>query len=91
MRLERPLPLDLRAVAEAVIKNNMGLGGIQVRVRGTLADGSATLMETGQRIPVADGPARSAEPWLWFEARDFGLGHVDAVTWLRESPLPVAP
>lgn len=89
MRIERPLPLDLRAVADGVIKNNMGLGGIQVRVRGTLAAGRATLVETGQQLLVEGGPERSQQPWLWFEARDYGLGHADALTWLRETPLPV--
>jgi hypothetical protein len=67
----------------------MGIGGIQVRVRGTLADGTATLVDTGQKIPVAGGPARSTQPWLWFEAKPFGLGHEDAVTWITETPTPV--
>ena len=88
MRLERPLPLDLRAIAEGVIKNNMGIGGIEVRVRGTLDGGQATLLGTGQQIPVIDGPPRSTAPWLWLQARDYGLGHADAVTWLRESAAP---
>lgn len=45
MRIERPQPIDLRAVADGVIKNNMGLGGIELRVRGRLQDGTATLAE----------------------------------------------
>lgn len=88
VRIERPLPLDLRAIADGVIKNNMGLGGLQVRVRGQLRDGKATLAESGQVVSVEGGPANSKEPWLWFEAREFGLGHVDAVAWLRETPAP---
>jgi hypothetical protein len=88
VRIERPLPLDLRAIAEGVIKNNMGIGGIEVRVRGELANGIATLAETGQQLPVQGGPAKSSSPWLWVQAREYGLGHVDAVAWLRESPEP---
>lgn len=88
MRIERPQPLDLRAIADGVIKNNMGVGGIGLRVRGSLADGQATLVATGQQLPVAGGPARSAEPWLWLDAGAFGLGEAQAVTWLRETPVP---
>lgn len=89
MRIERPLPLDLRAIARGVIENNMGLGGLEVRVRGELADGVATLAETGQKVPVAGGPARSTATWLWLDAKDFGKELADAATWLRETPLPV--
>lgn len=90
VRLERPLPLDLRAIAtEGVVKNNMGLGGLQVRVRGVLDGGTVTLEGTSQRISVQGGPARSTQPWLWFEARDFGLGTADAVAFVRETAAPV--
>ncbi|MBL8728655.1 MAG: hypothetical protein JNM25_09515 [Planctomycetes bacterium] len=71
-----------------MIKNNMGVGGIQLRVRGTLANGRATLVETGQQIPVTGGPERSTQPWLWFDALAFGLGEAEAATWLRETPAP---
>lgn len=66
----------------------MGLGGIELRVRGTLQDGIATLAETGQTLPVAGGPSRSDGPWLWFEAKDFGLELDDAVAWKRATPAP---
>lgn len=90
MRIERPQPLDLRAIADGVIKNNMGVGRIELRVRGTLGPGAATLAATGQTIAVAGGPARSSQPWLWFDAGAFGRGEAEAVTWLRETPAPVA-
>lgn len=90
MRLERPAQLDLHAIAQGVIKNNMGIGGIEVRVRGQLAAGKATLIETGQVLPVQGGPERSTLPWLWFQAKEFGLDIVDEVTWLRESARPDA-
>ncbi len=92
MRIERPLPIDLRAIADGVIKNNMGLGGLQLRVRGSIADGKATLIETGQVLTVSGAPPRSTAPWQWFEAKEFGLGMADAVQWLRETTLPtIAP
>jgi hypothetical protein len=88
VRIERPQPLDLRAIADGVIKNNMGVGGIDLRVRGTLVDGLATFAETGQQLPVLGGPARSAQPWLWFDADAFAQGEAQALTWLRETPVP---
>lgn len=66
----------------------MGLGGLQVRVRGELADGMATLADTGQKVPVAGGPARSSEPWLWLEAKEYGKELADKAEWLRETRLP---
>jgi len=78
----------VKAIAEGVIKNNMGLGGLQVRVRGRLANGTATFADTGQQLPVVGGPAADAGPWLWFEGREFGLGHTDALQWIRGTPLP---
>lgn len=78
----------MKAIAEGVIKNNMGLGGLQLRVRGRLANGAATFADTGQQLPVTGGPATDSGPWLWFEGREFGLGHTDALQWLRSTPLP---
>jgi hypothetical protein len=66
----------------------MGLGGLEVRVRGELVDGTATLAETGQKVPVAGGPARSTATWLWLDAKDFGKELADKATWIRETRLP---
>jgi len=82
------LPLDLRAIARGVIENNMGLGGLEVRVRGELADGTATFADTGQKVPVHGGPARSSEPWLWLEAKDYGKELADKATWVRQTRVP---
>jgi hypothetical protein len=41
-------------------------------------------------LPVQGGPERSTLPWLWFQAKEFGLDIVDEVTWLRESARPDA-
>ncbi len=90
MRLVRPQAIDLRLIADGVIRNNMGVGGIELRVRGALADGSATLAETGQRLPVTGGPARSPGPWLWLDVTAFALGRAAAVGWRREAPGPAA-
>ena len=89
VRIVRPQPLDVRRIAQdGVIKNNMGLGGIELRVRGTLQDGTVTFVETGQTLPVTGGPARSQEPWLRFDAGAFGRGEAEAIAWLGEAPGP---
>ncbi len=82
------MPLDLKAIADGVIKNNMGLGGLEVRVRGTLANGILTTVETNQKIPVIGGPAQSTQSWVWLQAREFGLGHTDAAAFVRETAGP---
>ncbi len=66
----------------------MGLGGLEVRVRGELVDGVATLVDTGQKVPVEGGPARSSEPWLWLEAKDYGKELADKVKWVRQTRMP---
>lgn len=90
MRIERPQPLDLPAIADGVIRNNMGFGGLEVRVRGSLADGTATLADTGQQLPVAGGPPHADAGWLWFDGKAFALGEAKALAWLRATPGPVA-
>lgn len=85
----RPVALDFAAIADGVIRNNMGLGGIQVRVRGRLDGGQAVLDGTGQRVPLVGAPAAADGAWLWFEARELGLGAAKAATWLRSSAGPV--
>ncbi len=91
MRLPRPVALDLRAIADGVIRNNMGLGGIELRVRGRLAGAVAVLDGTGQRLPVAGELPTSADGWLWLEAREFGLGERDDFGWLGSSRDPLGP
>jgi hypothetical protein len=88
VRIERALPLDLRAIADGVIKNNMGLGGLEVRVRGLLDSGTLTTVETNQKIRVAGGPVKTTQAWVWLQAREFGLGHADAAAFVRETPGP---
>ncbi|HEX5053582.1 MAG TPA: hypothetical protein VFZ65_17520 [Planctomycetota bacterium] len=88
MRLERPVQIDLSAIAQGVIKNNMGVGGIELRVRGALAEGRATLTGTGQVLPVSGGPVHSSLPWLRLDGKDLGLGTADAVQWIAESAGP---
>lgn len=91
MRLARPIAIDLRAIADGVIRNNMGVGGIELRVRGHLDGGHAVLEGTGQRLAVAGELPTSADGWLWLDAREFGLGERADVLWLGSSRDPLGP
>jgi hypothetical protein len=65
------MPLDFVALADGVVRNNMGVGAIAVRVRGRIEDGAAIFAETGQRLPVREAPASDGGPWLSFDVVDW--------------------
>lgn len=60
------MQLDLAALADGVVRNNVGVDAIELRVRGRIEGGHAVLAETGQRLPVAEAPGANAGPWLRF-------------------------
>jgi len=55
-RVPKPGPIDFPALADGVIKNNMGLGGITVTVSSRIDDGHVVFEKTGQRHRL-DGEA----------------------------------
>lgn len=59
-----PTRLDHQEIATAVRENNMGIGGIELRVRGTLEQGRIRIAETGQELPVSGAPTAADQPWL---------------------------
>ena len=44
----------------------MGVGAIELRVRGKVDGADVVLAETGQRLPIRGAPAASTKPWLVF-------------------------
>lgn len=80
--------LDPQELAAAVVRNNMGVGGIGLQVRAHLEGSEAVFAETGQRLPVAGGPAASRLPWLEFAVEGFGPGEQVALRWLGEAAAP---
>jgi hypothetical protein len=86
------MPIDVKSIAENVIKNNMGVGGIEVQVRGSVQGQSAKLAETGQTLPVKNAPASTSKPWQVFQAEGWGEGETVALLWIeeRDQPRPTA-
>jgi hypothetical protein len=82
------MQLDLQGLAAAVVRNNMGVGGIELRVRGRVQDGVVAFAETDQRLPVTGAVAATTQPWLVFAVHGFGLGAVLGLELLREQPGP---
>ena len=68
-----PQPLDLQALADGVVRNNVGVEAITLGVRGKLDGDSVVLHGTGQRLPVTGAQPTSA-PWLWFDVRGYQRG-----------------
>ncbi|TAH37271.1 MAG: hypothetical protein EYC70_09865 [Planctomycetota bacterium] len=56
MRVPAPQPLDFRVLADGVIRNNMGLGGIEVEAASEVRDGRVVFLPTNQSFPLR-GPA----------------------------------
>lgn len=84
------MQLDLKQLAAAVVRNNMGVGGIELRVRGAVQDGEVTLADTGQRLPLVDTPAPTTEPWLVFAVHGFEPDGKLALELLRQQQGPAA-
>lgn len=97
--MPQPQQLDFRALADGVVRNNVGVDGITVAVRGRIAGDTAVLADTGQRLPLAGGAAAPAAPpgaWLWFAVQGFGPDEEVALVplgasegpWLRPADAP---
>ena len=82
------MPLDLAELAQGVIENNMGVGGIELQVRGRVRDGQVTLAETGQTLPVSGAPPSSTQPWLAFEVQGWSAGPV-TLAFVAERDAPI--
>jgi hypothetical protein len=82
--------IDVKSIAANVIKNNMGVGGIELQVRASVQGPSAKLADTGQAMPVKNGPANSTKPWQVFQAEGWAEGENTALVWLEERDLPTA-
>jgi hypothetical protein len=82
------MPIDVKAIAENVVKNNMGVGGVELQVRGTVSGATATLAESRQTLPVKNGPASSTKPWQVLQAEGWGEGETLAMVWVGERDAP---
>ena len=65
------------AIADGVVRNNMGVGGITIAVQGTVSAGAVIVAPTGQRLPVTGDVRPAADGWLWLAAQ----------TWSQNQPV----
>jgi hypothetical protein len=84
------MPIDVKSIAASVVKNNMGVGGIELQVRASLQGSSAKLADTGQTLPVTNAPASSTRPWQVLQAQGWGDGETLAMVWVEERDAPRA-
>lgn len=61
-RVPKPGPIDFPVLADGVIKNNMGLGGIAVTVASRIEDGHVVFEKTGQRHRLEGAPPAETGP-----------------------------
>lgn len=61
-RVPRPMPLDFAALADGVVRNNMGIGGFTLHARASVGEGRVTLHPTGQSfLLVGPPPSQTGE------------------------------
>ena len=82
--------LDFQALADGVVRANVGVDAITLGVRGRLEGDSAVLHGTGQRLPVTGAQATS-EPWLWFDVHGWLAGDSVQLSFLRGEAAPAGP
>lgn len=80
----------MHELADGVVRSNVGVDAIELRVRGRLEDSSVVLARTGQRFPVAGAPERATRPWLRFRVEGYGEGEQVRLVWLGEAADPAA-
>jgi hypothetical protein len=70
-----PQPLDFQALADGVVRNNVGVDGITVAARARCEAGTVVFAGTGQRLPaVLTAETTSAQPFLWFQVEGYDQG-----------------
>lgn len=67
----------------------MGIGGIELRVRGALAEDRIRMAETGQELRVTGAPATTDQSWLLvrWDAEGCAKDHA-AAAWIGASNSP---
>ena len=70
-----PCKLDFHDLADAVVRNNVGVDSITLAVRAQCDGNEVVIASTGQRLP-AEGSSHptAAGPWLWCEVTGYDEG-----------------
>jgi hypothetical protein len=70
-----PQVIDIEALVDGVIRNNVGVDAITLAVRARCEGQEVVFAETGQRLPAAaTAETTAAQPWLWCEVEGFDQG-----------------
>lgn len=85
-----PGPLDFAALADGIVRNNVGVDGIELRVRGRVEGAELVIEPTGQRVPLLGTAPASTRPWQRVSITRWGAGETPAATWLGEADDPAA-
>jgi hypothetical protein len=83
VRVIEPKQLDFARVAQSVRENNMGIGGIRVRLEARIEGDRVVFVATGQSFPIAADSAPVSDGRQTFEVLDY-----DAPERTSLAPLP---
>lgn len=90
--MPRPGPLDFQALADGVVRNNVGVDAIEFAVKCRIADAAVTALPTGQTFALAaasDGSTAHPDgAWGWFRVTGHGAGERVALVYQGHSEGP---
>jgi hypothetical protein len=73
------------------VRNNMGVGGIELQVRGSVQGNEVVFADTGQRLLLRGAPPASTAPWLVFSVHGWQAGSPLELELLRAQAAPGKP
>jgi len=69
-----PVKFDFHDLADAVVRNNVGVDSITLAVRAQQDGSEVVIATTGQRLPADGAPRPAAGQWLWCEVLGYDEG-----------------
>jgi hypothetical protein len=79
--------MDFPDLADAVVRNNVGVDDIVFACRASFDGKVAVLPGTNQRLPLTNQPGTGG-PWHWFQVDQWENDASVKLTWLRASATP---
>ena len=73
VRLSRPVTLDFQDFADAIVRNNMGVGGFRVYAAATIEGGRIVFRGSDQSFPITGDPPSDGGP-TWFRVEGWKKG-----------------
>ncbi len=81
------MQLDFADLADAVVRNNVGVDDIVFACRASFDGAQVVLLGTNQRLPLRNQPGAGG-PWHWFSVDAWDSAANVKLTWLRASASP---